>query len=160
MTETARLAHYVLPAATQFEKPEATFFNFEFPRNGFHLRRPLLAPLPGTLPEPEIWARLVRALGLVDDADLRPLARRPLSLAAQLTPKRFSSLWRLIRLCKAASVRSLRNTRPTLPDGLSGAAALWGLAQKTAMSYPDAVHRAGHADGTRCSTQSSTAPPG
>src|SRR5262245_36541919 len=28
MTETARLADYVLPAATQFEKAEATFFNF------------------------------------------------------------------------------------------------------------------------------------
>ena len=39
MTETARLAHYVLPAASQFEKPEATFFNFEFPHNGFQLRR-------------------------------------------------------------------------------------------------------------------------
>ena len=58
MTETARLADYVLPAASQFEKPEATFFNLEFPRNTFHLRRPLLEPLPGTLPEPEIYARL------------------------------------------------------------------------------------------------------
>ncbi|MEO7736086.1 MAG: molybdopterin-dependent oxidoreductase [Kofleriaceae bacterium] len=29
MSETARLAHYVLPAASQFEKAEATFFNFE-----------------------------------------------------------------------------------------------------------------------------------
>src|SRR4029078_12342214 len=73
MTETARLAHYVLPAASQFEKPEATFFNLAFPRNTSRLRRPLLEPLPGTLPEPEIWARLVRALGVVDDADLRPL---------------------------------------------------------------------------------------
>ena len=36
---------------------------------------------------------------------------------------------------------------PTLPDGLAGAAALWGLAQKAAMTYPDAVRRAGHADG-------------
>ena len=36
---------------------------------------------------------------------------------------------------------------PTLPDGLKGAAALWGLAQKTAMAYPEAVRRAGHADG-------------
>ena len=35
MTETARLAHYVLPAATQFEKPEATFFNLEFPPQHF-----------------------------------------------------------------------------------------------------------------------------
>src|SRR3954469_4583263 len=59
MTETARLAHYVLPAPTQYEKYEATFFNFDFPRNVFHLRRPVLPPPDGPLPEPEIHARLV-----------------------------------------------------------------------------------------------------
>src|SRR5690242_12215752 len=48
MTETARLADYVLPAATQFEKPEATFFNLEFPHNTFQLRHPLFEPLEGT----------------------------------------------------------------------------------------------------------------
>jgi anaerobic selenocysteine-containing dehydrogenase len=36
---------------------------------------------------------------------------------------------------------------PTLPDGLAGAAALWGLAQKTAFTFPEAVRRAGHVDG-------------
>ena len=36
---------------------------------------------------------------------------------------------------------------PTLPDGLAGAAALWGLAQNVALAYPDAVRRAGHRDG-------------
>jgi anaerobic selenocysteine-containing dehydrogenase len=36
---------------------------------------------------------------------------------------------------------------PALPEGLAGAAALWGLAQKTALTYADAVRRAGHADG-------------
>jgi anaerobic selenocysteine-containing dehydrogenase len=36
---------------------------------------------------------------------------------------------------------------PTLPDGLAGAAALWGLAQKAFLTYPDAVRRAGHSDG-------------
>ena len=47
MTETARLAHYVLPAASQFEKPEATFFNLEFPHNTFHLRHPLFETAAG-----------------------------------------------------------------------------------------------------------------
>ena len=60
MTETARLSDYVLPAATQFEKFEATFFNFEYPKNVFHLRRPVLAPPDGPLPEPEIHARSSR----------------------------------------------------------------------------------------------------
>ena len=38
LTETGRMADYVLPVANQFEKAEATFFNFEFPKNAFHLR--------------------------------------------------------------------------------------------------------------------------
>ena len=42
MTETARHADYVLPAATQYEKWEATFFPRNFPANIFHLRKPLL----------------------------------------------------------------------------------------------------------------------
>ena len=63
LTETARMAHYVLPAATQFEKYEATFFNLDFPANYFHLRRPLLQPAGQSLAEPEIHRRLVVALG-------------------------------------------------------------------------------------------------
>jgi anaerobic selenocysteine-containing dehydrogenase len=147
MTETARLAHYVLPAASQFEKPEATFFNFEFPRNGFQLRRPLLEPLPGTLPEPEIWARLVRALGVVDDADLRPLRE-----AAQRGRQAYTEAL-LGAVATNPTVKRLlpyvlyETLGPTLPDGLAGAAALFGLAQKTALTYSEAVQRAGYADG-------------
>src|SRR3954466_9905798 len=74
MTETAQLADYVLPAASQYEKAEATFFNFEFPHNYFHLRRPVLDPLPGTLPEPEIHSRIVEALGVFAAVGLEPLA--------------------------------------------------------------------------------------
>ncbi|HVH42919.1 MAG TPA: molybdopterin-dependent oxidoreductase, partial [Labilithrix sp.] len=63
MTETARLAHYVLPAATQFEKWECTGFNLEFPDNAFHLRHPLFPPRAEALPEPEIYTRLLEAMG-------------------------------------------------------------------------------------------------
>jgi anaerobic selenocysteine-containing dehydrogenase len=147
MTETARLAHYVLPAASQFEKPEATFFNFEFPHNGFQLRRPLLEPLPGTLPEPEIWARLVRALGVVDEADLRPL-REAAQRGRQAYAEAFlGAVAANPTMAKVVPYVLYETLGPTLPEGLSGAAALWGLAQKTALNYPDAVRRAGHADG-------------
>ena len=147
MTETARLAHYVLPAASQFEKPEATFFNLEFPHNTFHLRHPLLEPLPGTLPEPEIWARLVRALDVVDDAELQPLreaADDGLEAYAQAFLGAVSANPEMKRVLPFVLYETLG---PTLPEGLKGAAALWGLAQKTAMAYPEAVRRAGHADG-------------
>jgi anaerobic selenocysteine-containing dehydrogenase len=147
MTETARLAHYVLPASSQFEKPEATFFNLEFPHNAMQLRRPLLEPLPGTLPEPEIWARLVRALGIVEDADLRPLHE-----AAQRGRQAYTEAFLRAVATNPTAAKLLpyvlyETLGPTLPDGLAGAAALWGLAQKTALTYPDAVRRAGHADG-------------
>src|SRR5712675_2657290 len=74
MTETAQFAHYVLPASTQYEKTEYTLFNFEFPTNYFQVRPAVLPPLPGTLPEPEIYTRLGRALGLLPgDNALAPL---------------------------------------------------------------------------------------
>ncbi len=147
MTETARLAHYVLPAATQFEKPEATFFNLEFPHNTFQLRHPLLEPLPGTLAEPEIWARLVHALGIVDEAELKPLrdaAKEGRAAYAHAFIEAISTNPTLARLVPFVLYETLG---PTLPQGLSGAAALWGLAQKAVLAYPEAVRRAGHADG-------------
>jgi anaerobic selenocysteine-containing dehydrogenase len=147
MTETARLAHYVLPAASQYEKPEATFFNLEFPRNNFHLRHPLLQPLPGTLPEPEIWARLIRALELIPEATLEPLreaACRGRKEYAQALMEAGSAEPVVMKLLPYVLYETLG---PALPDGLAGAAALWGLAQRTAMTHPDAVARAGHADG-------------
>jgi anaerobic selenocysteine-containing dehydrogenase len=63
MTETAKAAQYVLPAQSQFEKMEATFFNLEFPKTFFHLRHPTNKPLENTLDEPEIVHRLVTAMG-------------------------------------------------------------------------------------------------
>lgn len=146
-SQVSGLAHYVLPAASQFEKPEATFFNFEFPRNGFQLRRPLFPPLPGTLPEPEIWARLVRALGVVDEADLRPLREAAAQGRQAYTEAFLAAAATNPTVAKLTAYVLYETLGPTLPDGLAGAAALWGLAQKTAMAYPDAVRRAGHADG-------------
>ncbi len=66
MTETARHADYVLPAASQFEKAEATFFNLEFPRNAFPARA-AVPGAPGTLPEAEIHARLLEAMGVLGE---------------------------------------------------------------------------------------------
>ena len=78
MTETARLADYVLPACNQYERWENTLFNFEYPHNVFQLREPLFDPLPGTLPEPEIYSRIIRAMGFMPTDDkldhLRDLA--------------------------------------------------------------------------------------
>ncbi len=63
MTETAQAADYILPAQSQFEKIEATFFNLEFPKNFFHLRHPISKPLANTLDEPEIVHSIVTEMG-------------------------------------------------------------------------------------------------
>ncbi|SEG95332.1 Anaerobic selenocysteine-containing dehydrogenase [Nonomuraea solani] len=147
MTETAQLADYVLPAASQYEKWEATFFNFEFPHNYFHLRRPLLDPLPGTLPgtlpEPEIHARIVEALGALDAIDLAPLAE-----AAQRSRAEFGE--RFMRLMgehpEAAPLLSVilyRTLGPALPDGAASAALLWGAAHRAAAQIGPSIERAG-----------------
>jgi anaerobic selenocysteine-containing dehydrogenase len=143
MTETARLAHYVLPAASQFEKWEATFFTLEFPHNVFHLRRPLLAPLPGTLPEPEIHRRLVRALGVLNDDDLAPLHAAATQGRPAYAKAFLAALAERPQLGPLAPVVLYETLGPTLPDGAATAAVLWGLAHGCTQTYPDAVRRAG-----------------
>jgi anaerobic selenocysteine-containing dehydrogenase len=143
MTETARHAHYVLPAASQFEKWEATFFTLEFPENYFHLRAPLLAPLAGTLIEPEIHRRLVRATGALTDADLAPLK----SAAAKGRLAYAMALRQLFKerpnLAGLAPVILYETLGPTLGEGNEAVALLWSLAHGCAASYPDSVRRAG-----------------
>ena len=68
MTETARHAHWVLPASSQFEKWEATGFNLDFPVNGFHLRAPIFEPRGECLSEPEIYTRLLRKMNELPEA--------------------------------------------------------------------------------------------
>ena len=150
MTETARLAHYVLPAASQYEKWEATFFNLEFPANFFHLRRPLFEPAPGTLPEPEIYRRLVVAMGAL------PRRFPVLEKIARLDRR-----WPRLRLFPAALAAALKlqprlasylplvlhqTLGAALPDGARAAGVLWGGCQFYARRHAEAVRRAGIED--------------
>ncbi len=153
MTETARLAHYVLPAASQFEKCEATGFNLEFPENYFHLRRPLFAPLDESLPEPEIYTRLLEHMGLVP-RDFRMLGR-----VARLQPRATHFVPYLTALGLTLSRRKAwapfaasimyRSLGPTLPEGMAASAFLLPLAVQYAAHHGAAVRRAGHAGGPR-----------
>ena len=145
MTETARQAHYVLPAASQYEKWEATFFTLEFPRNVFHLRPPLLPPLPGTLPEPEIHRRLVRAIGALRDADLAPLHAAAAQGRAAYAPLFLQTMAERPDLAALTPVILYETLGPTLGAGNEATALLWGAAHTCAMSYPDSVRRAGFA---------------
>jgi anaerobic selenocysteine-containing dehydrogenase len=146
MTETGRHADYVLPAASQYEKWEATFFTLEPVRNTFQLRAPVLDPLPGTLAEPEIYARLVRALGVISDDDLAPL-RAAVAEGRQAFLRAMFGTMADKRLAAVAPFVLYEVLGPTLPEGAAAAAVLWASAHQVAMRNPEAVRRAGHADG-------------
>ena len=155
MSETAKMAHWVLPASSQYEKWEATFFNLEFPRNFFHLRRPILEPLEGTLAEPEIYRRLVVAMG--DFPKRLPL----LSMAARLD-RRLPKL-RLFPAALAATLKLRPKLRghlalllhetlgSAISDGVPSGDAravgvIWGACQFYAQRHGEAVRRAGIQD--------------
>lgn len=143
MTETARLAHYVLPASSQFEKTEFTLFNFEFPRNYFQVRAGVVAPLAGTLPEPEIYTRLSRALGLLPgDNALAPLREAAIRSRTAFAAE-FRSMMSANPQLAALGALVLYNTLgATLPDGTAAAAPLWQAAHLCAKRSPQAVRRA------------------
>jgi len=143
MTETARLADYILPAATQYEKAEATFFNFEFPHNYFHLRHPLFEAPDGVLPEAEIHARLCEALGAYTDDDLAPLHAAAKQGRAALLPVFFGNVLSNPKLSPMAPVILYRALGPHLPTGLASAAVVWGLAHRAARANPGSLRRAG-----------------
>ncbi|MGB8400284.1 molybdopterin-dependent oxidoreductase [Bradyrhizobium sp.] len=143
MTETAHLAHYVLPASSQYEKTEFTLFNFEFPTNYFHVRAGVLPQLEGTLPEPEIYTRLARAMGFLPGDNV--LA--PLRDAARRSRPEFAAAFRAFigDNPSAAAVAPLvlyHTLGQTLPDGTAAAAPLWNAALLCARRSPLAVRRA------------------
>jgi anaerobic selenocysteine-containing dehydrogenase len=147
VTETAREADYVLPAASQFEKWECTFFNLEFPRNCFQLRRPVFEPREGTLPEAEIHARLCRALGAYGDADLEPLRAAAVAGRAGYRDAFLAFGGQRPDLSKLVAIILYETLGPTLrtPDGAdaAGAAAVWGLTQICALTEGPSIRRAG-----------------
>lgn len=143
MTETAREVDYVLPAPSQFEKAEATFFNLEFPDNVFHVRQPLFAPLEGTLDEAEIVARLLEAMGELGARDYRALR---LAAKGGLTAFALTFLVQMTarpRLRKYIGPLLYRSLGATLPGGMAMAAVVWGLCLAYVQRHPEPARRAG-----------------
>src|SRR6056297_697047 len=143
LTETARLADYVLPVATQLEKAEATFFNFEFPRNHFHLRHALMEPPEGLFSEGELHARLVEALGAMPTAVVDALSEAWDAGRDGFREKFFARVAEEPGLAALAPVVLLRAIGSKLPPGTAEAAPLWASCQMAAREIPDALRRAG-----------------
>jgi anaerobic selenocysteine-containing dehydrogenase len=82
MTETARLADYVLPTPVGYEKWETAAFPRGVPEVYMQVRPPVVPAPPDALPEPEIYVRLCEAMGLFAPppaalAELAPQAHTP-----------------------------------------------------------------------------------
>ncbi len=147
MTETARQADYVLPASSQYEKPESVFFTHEFPDNVYTLRKPVVPPLDGTLSEPEIHTRLLEAMNVWTDEQLEPLRAAAAEGRSAFAAAFMQAAADYPHLTSVGASILYRTLGPTLPDGMAEAAAVWFLAQTTAMNYPEAVERAGFVAG-------------
>ncbi|MBW2371204.1 MAG: molybdopterin-dependent oxidoreductase [Deltaproteobacteria bacterium] len=143
MTETARLADYVLPVATQFEKAEASFFNFEFPKNYFHLRWPLFEPPDGLFSEAELHARLVEALGVMPEPAVKSLREAWDQGRAEFRARFFELLQDEPGFFPMAPVVLYRAIGDKLPHRLKEGAVIWALAQVAAQKVPESIRRAG-----------------
>ena len=143
MSETAQQADYVLPASSQFEKAEATFFNLEITHNAFHLRQPLFAPREGTLSEAEIHSRLVEAITGMGQRDYGLL-----STAAKLGFNAYGMAFAWVssrnkNVAKYPSVALYRTLGNHLPAPMRAASSLWGVAQMYVRQQAKAATQAG-----------------
>ncbi|MCG8531734.1 MAG: molybdopterin-dependent oxidoreductase, partial [Desulfovibrionales bacterium] len=83
LSETARLAHYVLPCRSYYEAWDGTFFPWTFPDIYFQMRRPLVPPPGACLESAQIFTRLARRLGLVPDIPSRVQKAARAAVAAE-----------------------------------------------------------------------------
>jgi len=144
LTETAREASYFLPAATQYEKVETTFFSAGFPDNWICVRPPILKPPEGVLTEPEIHTRIIRELGLTKDVDFLPLRELAKKGLDEFSEGFMEFSINNPEVAALGAVALYETLGAVLPDGMEGAAVLWFTAQQTALKYPSQVKAAGH----------------
>ncbi len=67
MTETAKLAHYVLPAKSGYESWDGTFFAWTWPDIYFQMRRPVVEAEGECLEISEILTRIADKLGIIPE---------------------------------------------------------------------------------------------
>jgi anaerobic selenocysteine-containing dehydrogenase len=147
MTESAREADYVLPAASGYEKWETVLFPKGYPEVPVQLRPPVLAAPGEALPESEIYVRILDAMGLLmaPPEELTSLA----SMAGTPEGRGFFLMTAMAAAAAAAKagydgetqalVWAYRILGPSLPA--PGLVAVYFQAQQNAMLRPDDVVR-------------------
>jgi anaerobic selenocysteine-containing dehydrogenase len=144
MTETARLAHYVLPARSSYEKCDSTFFAFNYPEIYFCMRRPILQPEGEGLEDGEILVRLADRLGLI------PEIPESLHLAAKGDRTQFLAEMMKYAMSTPGAMEMVpfvlgKTLGPVL--GSTHLAALWGLLQVLPERFQQDAARVGFEPG-------------
>ena len=143
-TETADLAHYVLPARSAYEKWDGTFFTWNYPEIFFQMRRPVVEAEGGCLEEGEILTRLADRLGLLPEI--------PQTVYNAALEDRMSFGMQLI-----AFARNEPRAMPFMPFilgktlgkalGSVNLSALWGMLQVAPQAFRENAARAGFSPG-------------
>ncbi len=140
LTETAGLAHYVLPAKSAYEKWDGTFFAWNFPEIFFQMRRPVVQPEGECLEEGEILIRLADRLDLLPEI--------PQTLYEAAFGERMNFGMQLMAFAQSEP-RALKFMPFILGKTLGKAldsvhlSALWGMLQVTPKSFRENAVRAG-----------------
>lgn len=140
MTETAKLAHYVLPAKSGYESWDATFFTWTWPEIYFQMRRPVVEPDGEQLELGEIHMRIADKMGFIPEI--------PESLYAAAKENRIKFGMELMNFGKANP--AVLKTAPfvvakTLGKemGSGNLANLWAMLMAAPGSFKKAAVRAG-----------------
>lgn len=144
MSETARLAHYVLPCRTYYECWDGTFFPWTYPGVFFQMRRPIVTPPEKCLEASQIFTRIANKLGIV------PKFPEELALAAKSDRMTFGA--KLMEWGMTAA-----DALPKMPFVLAqtlgktwdsaNLAALWGMMMTAPKAFRKNATRAGFATG-------------
>lgn len=81
MTETTRLAHYILPAKSGYEGCDFTFFQENFPHSVCQLRRPVLEAEGDCKESSEIWLDIADEMGLIPELPKKLYEKAELAVA-------------------------------------------------------------------------------
>lgn len=144
MSETARMAHYVLPCRSFYESWDVSFFPIQWPEIYQQLRRPVVDPPGQCLEASQIYTRLAVELGIV------PAIPRSLREAARGDRLRFAST---LMEWAATEPGAFRKMPFILAETLgrhwdSAALALvWGMLMTAPAAFRDHAERAGFAPG-------------
>jgi anaerobic selenocysteine-containing dehydrogenase len=105
----------------------------------------LLAPLEGTLPEPEIHARLVEALGALTPDDYAPLKAAAEKGRGVYAKAFMAAMTTNPVIAKYAPIVLYRTLGSTLPNDAAAAAVLWAAVHRFVQANPASAARAGFA---------------